>query len=193
MSDTTDATGDSSRLEDFHQEVSKLRASGGRANPDRWVFRIGLILTIAGHGLHRGLIHPHRPALRHGGHNPPSRSNHLDLDRVGHFRAQPHVHRPGDDRSQLLQALHALLAGPPRLRVPRADRPGGGQLAAEAPDSELVEQGSEAVRRRVLQPERIVGRHIAPQHGAVHDPHHDGGVAGRGEHLIPGGVARIAP
>ncbi len=48
MSDTTDATGDSSRLEEFHDEVSKLRASGGRANPDRWVFRIGLILTIVG-------------------------------------------------------------------------------------------------------------------------------------------------
>lgn len=48
MSDTTDATGDSSRLDEFHDEVSKLRASGGRANPDRWVFRIGLILTIVG-------------------------------------------------------------------------------------------------------------------------------------------------
>lgn len=48
MSDTTDATGDSSRLEEFHQEVAKLRASGGRANPDRWVFRIGLIITIVG-------------------------------------------------------------------------------------------------------------------------------------------------
>lgn len=50
MSDTTDATGDSSRLEEFHQEVAKLRASGGRANPDRWVFRIGLIFTIVGLG-----------------------------------------------------------------------------------------------------------------------------------------------
>ncbi|MDE0581425.1 MAG: hypothetical protein F4124_08595 [Acidimicrobiia bacterium] len=48
MSDATDAAGDSSRLEEFHQEVSKLRASGGRANPDRWVFRIGLIFTIVG-------------------------------------------------------------------------------------------------------------------------------------------------
>lgn len=48
MSDTSDAAGDSSRLEEFHDEVSKLRASGGRANPDRWVFRIGLILTIVG-------------------------------------------------------------------------------------------------------------------------------------------------
>lgn len=48
MSDTTDATGDSSRLDEFHQEVGKLRASGGRANPDRWVFRIGFILTIVG-------------------------------------------------------------------------------------------------------------------------------------------------
>ena len=44
MSDTSD----SSRLEEFHQEVGQLRASGGRANPDRWVFRIGLILTIVG-------------------------------------------------------------------------------------------------------------------------------------------------
>ncbi len=48
MSDATDAAGDSGRLEEFHQEVGKLRASGGRANPDRWVFRIGLILTIVG-------------------------------------------------------------------------------------------------------------------------------------------------
>ena len=48
MSDTTDAPGDNSRLDEFHQEVSKLRASGGRANPDRWVFRLGLILTIVG-------------------------------------------------------------------------------------------------------------------------------------------------
>ena len=44
MSDTSD----SSRLEEFHQEVGKLRASGGRANPDRWVFRIGLIFTLVG-------------------------------------------------------------------------------------------------------------------------------------------------
>ncbi|MCQ3812739.1 MAG: hypothetical protein KTV68_19560 [Acidimicrobiia bacterium] len=48
MSDATDAAGESSRLEEFHQEVGKLRASGGRANPDRWVFRLGLILTIVG-------------------------------------------------------------------------------------------------------------------------------------------------
>ena len=48
MSDTSDATGESSRLEEFHDEVAKLRASGGRANPDRWVFRIGLLLTIVG-------------------------------------------------------------------------------------------------------------------------------------------------
>ncbi|MCY4195070.1 MAG: hypothetical protein OXF04_12410 [bacterium] len=48
MSDTTDAAGDSSRLEEFHDEVTQLRASGGRANPDRWVFRIGLVLTIVG-------------------------------------------------------------------------------------------------------------------------------------------------
>ena len=45
MSDSTDAAGDSGRLDEFHQEVGKLRASGGRANPDRWVFRIGLIFT----------------------------------------------------------------------------------------------------------------------------------------------------
>ena len=48
MSDATDAAGESSRLEEFHEEVGKLRASGGRANPDRWVFHIGLILTLVG-------------------------------------------------------------------------------------------------------------------------------------------------
>ena len=48
MSDTASATGDSSRLEEFHQEVGQLRASGGRANPDRWVFRLGLLLTVVG-------------------------------------------------------------------------------------------------------------------------------------------------
>ncbi|WP_420637472.1 hypothetical protein [Candidatus Poriferisocius sp.] len=44
MSDTTDA----GRLEDFQQEVAKLRASGGRANPDRWVFRLGVLVTLVG-------------------------------------------------------------------------------------------------------------------------------------------------
>ena len=48
MSDATDTTSDSGRLEEFHQEVGQLRASGGRANPDRWVFRIGLIFTLVG-------------------------------------------------------------------------------------------------------------------------------------------------
>ncbi|WP_419919945.1 hypothetical protein [Candidatus Poriferisocius sp.] len=42
------STADGSRLEQFHQEVGRLQASGGRANPDRWVFRIGVILTIVG-------------------------------------------------------------------------------------------------------------------------------------------------
>ncbi len=48
MSDPTDNAGDGNRLEQFHQEVGKLRASGGRANPDRWVFRIGVVLTVVG-------------------------------------------------------------------------------------------------------------------------------------------------
>ncbi len=48
MSDATEATGDNSRLEQFHEEVGKLRASGGRANPDRWVFRIGVLFVLVG-------------------------------------------------------------------------------------------------------------------------------------------------
>ncbi|MCY3888697.1 MAG: hypothetical protein OXG34_07515 [bacterium] len=78
MSDTTDATGDSSRLEDFHQEVAKLRASGGRANPDRWVFRIGLILTIAGLAFTvASYILTGQPYDTEGGNL--HQSNHLDL------------------------------------------------------------------------------------------------------------------
>lgn len=78
MSDTTDAAGDSSRLEDFHQEVGKLRASGGRANPDRWVFRIGFILTIAGLAFTvASYILTGQPYDTEGGNL--HQSNHLDL------------------------------------------------------------------------------------------------------------------
>ena len=78
MSDTSDATGDSSRLEDFHQEVAKLRTSGGRANPDRWVFRIGLILTIAGMAFTvASYILTGQPYDTEGGNL--HQSNHLDL------------------------------------------------------------------------------------------------------------------
>lgn len=78
MSDTTDATADSGRLEEFHQEVAKLRASGGRANPDRWVFRIGLILTIVGLAFTViSFILTGKPYDTEGGNL--HQSNHIDL------------------------------------------------------------------------------------------------------------------
>ncbi len=36
------------RLEEFNTEVAKLGGSGGLANPDRWVFRVGVFLTGLG-------------------------------------------------------------------------------------------------------------------------------------------------
>ena len=78
MSDATDATGDSSRLEEFHQEVAKLRATGGRANPDRWIFRIGLILTLAGLAFTAASFFlTSQPYDTEGGNL--HQSNHLDL------------------------------------------------------------------------------------------------------------------
>ncbi len=78
MSDTTGTAGDSSRLEEFHQEVAKLRASGGRANPDRWVLRIGLVLTIAGLAFTvASYILTGQPYDTEGGNL--HQSNHLDL------------------------------------------------------------------------------------------------------------------
>ena len=78
MSDTTDATGDSSRLEEFHGEVAQLRASGGRANPDRWVFRLGLILTIVGLAFTVvSFIFTGKPYDTEGGNL--HQSNHIDL------------------------------------------------------------------------------------------------------------------
>ena len=78
MSDATDATGDSSRLEEFHQEVAKLRATGGRANPDRWIFRIGLILTLAGLAFTVvSFILTGKPYDTEGGNL--HQSNHVDL------------------------------------------------------------------------------------------------------------------
>ena len=74
MSDTSD----SSRLEEFHQEVGKLRASGGRANPDRWVFRIGLILTIVGLAFTViSFVLTGKPYDTEGGNL--HQSNHIDL------------------------------------------------------------------------------------------------------------------
>jgi len=78
MSDTTGTAGDSSRLEEFHQEVAKLRASGGRAKPDRWVLRIGLVLTIAGLAFTvASYILTGQPYDTEGGNL--HQSNHLDL------------------------------------------------------------------------------------------------------------------
>ncbi|WP_420436832.1 hypothetical protein [Candidatus Poriferisocius sp.] len=78
MSDTTDAPGESSRLEEFHGEVAQLRASGGRANPDRWVFRLGLILTIVGLAFTVvSFILTGKPYDTEGGNL--HQSNHLDL------------------------------------------------------------------------------------------------------------------
>ena len=78
MSDATDAAGDSGRLEEFHQEVAQLRASGGRANPDRWVFRIGLILTIVGLAFTVvSFIFTGKPYDTEGGNL--HQSNHIDL------------------------------------------------------------------------------------------------------------------
>ena len=71
MSEATDATGESNRLDEFHNEVARLRASGGRANPDRWVFRIGLIFTIVGLGFTVGSF-----VMTAGASNAV---NHLDL------------------------------------------------------------------------------------------------------------------
>lgn len=78
MSDTTDAAGDSRRLEEFHDEVAQLRASGGRANPDRWVFRIGLIFTIIGLAFTViSFVLTGQPYDTEGGNL--HQSNHLDL------------------------------------------------------------------------------------------------------------------
>lgn len=78
MSDTTDAAGDSSRLEEFHDEVAQLRASGGRANPDRWVFRIGLIFTVIGLAFTViSFVLTGQPYDTEGGNL--HQSNHLDL------------------------------------------------------------------------------------------------------------------
>ena len=78
MSDATDAAGDSSRLDEFHQEVGQLRASGGRANPDRWVFRLGVILTIVGLVFTvASFVLTGQPYDTEGGNL--HQSNHLDL------------------------------------------------------------------------------------------------------------------
>lgn len=47
--DTTEDTAESSpRLEAFQEEVAKLGVTGGRANPERKLVRLGLFLVIAG-------------------------------------------------------------------------------------------------------------------------------------------------
>ena len=105
----------SERLAQLREEVSKLKVTGGMANPERLAGKWGIGLTIFGfvvaivvvvERVQRGQLRRHLPIA--------------DLRRY-RYRHLDRRHRPLDP--QLAHALLPLLAHSPRLRAARADRP----------------------------------------------------------------------
>ena len=109
---------------------SGLPAAG--ANPDRWVFRIGLIFTLVGLAftvvsfIMTGRPYDSQSTSHH-------LSNHLDLVCLRPLRPEPHPDRPGDDHGQLFSdAFMRYWLVRLIYEIPRADRPSGRELASAA-------------------------------------------------------------
>ena len=142
---SVDSTGTMStaRLSELRDEVTKLKVTGGAANPERLAGKWGIGLTIVGFVI---TILSWSSALELRRPRNQSPFDHLRVDRRDRLGRR---HR--DLAAQLDHALPALLDHPPRLRAARADRPphrsagaprqlarrcGAGSLRAEAHDAE---------------------------------------------------------